>query len=100
MTIFEHTNNRGYNFFVYDERIDDYLFDGDLIDTNGNDWEMVKDYEVIKTDEITNEFPTLIICTEEEEAEEEGKSCLEFNSKEEYEAYWGHLERDQRNAED
>lgn len=95
-TIGEYVAKHEKDFFVYDERIDDYLFDGDLIDTNHKDWEVVKDYEVIKTDETTNEFPTLVICTEEEETEEEYNGCLRFNNKEEYDAYWAHLERDCR----
>ena len=99
-TIGEYVAKHGKNFFVYDERIDDYLFDGDTIDTDGEEWKTAKDEKIVGIDEVTNEFFTLIIHTIEEETEEEGKSCLEFDSEEEYNAYWGHLERDQRNAED
>lgn len=86
LTIEEYCNTYGFNAVCYDESIDDYLFDEDLIDPSHEDWERVKDCVIVEYDEKSNDVLTLVIMTEEEEPEEEEKDWTEGLSKREIES--------------
>lgn len=97
-TLDEYTKIHDFDFYIYDETIEDYLMEEyDAINPESEEWERIKDEIIISIDETLNEKPTLYIATiaEKEEPEWwEGLSDEEI--KEEWEAYHANLERDER----
>lgn len=87
-TLSEYTKIYGFDFYIYDETIDDYLMEEyDTINPDCDEWEHIKDEIIIGIDETLNEKPTLYIATFIEEEKEEREM-----TKEEWEAYQADIE--------
>lgn len=97
-TLDEYTKIHGFDFYIYDETVEDYLVENyNTINPEDKEWERIKDEIITTIDETLNEKPTLFITTiPEEERKEWWEGLTDEELKEEWEAYHANLARDER----
>ena len=83
--------NNGFTVFIYNEASDRYASGNDDLNRDLLEWQHIKDNIVTKIEEHSDEV-VLSYYEEEEETDEEEEEW----TREDWEAYWANLERDER----